>query len=82
MKHKISGVLRRFKAVFFAAIVALSASVAFTQNAFADGTAYFTLPADFADNVTATIVGVAGTILVILGLMFAWRKTVKSTNRS
>lgn len=50
--------------------------------AHADGSAYFTLPASFADDVTATIVGIAGGILVILGLMFAWRKTIKSVNRS
>jgi len=48
----------------------------------ATGTAYFTMPADFSDNVQATITGVAGVLLVALGLMFAWRKTVKSTNRS
>jgi hypothetical protein len=48
----------------------------------AQGTAYFTMPADFSDNVQATITGVAGVLLVALGLMFAWRKTVKSTNRS
>jgi len=52
------------------------------SRAFADGTAYFTMPATFSDDVTATIVGVAGVILIALGLMFAWRKTVKSVNRS
>jgi len=51
-------------------------------QAHAEATAYFELPADFSDNVQATIVGIAGGILVILGLMFAWRKTVKSVNRS
>lgn len=52
-------------------------------NAFAQtGTAYFSMPTDFSANVQATIVGVAGVLLAALGLMFAWRKTVKSTNRS
>jgi len=53
----------------------------FVGNAMAQS-AYFTLPATFEDDVTATIVGVAGSILVLLALMFAWRKTVKSVNRS
>ena len=61
----------------------LSLLPAFVGVASADtGTSYFTLPAGFADNVTATIVGVAGSILIILALMFAYRKTVKSVNRS
>jgi len=61
----------------FGALVILGA-----LNAAAEGTSYFSLPADFSDNVTATLTGIAGGILVILGLMFAWRKTVKSVNRS
>jgi len=55
---------------------------AFAQLALADGTAYFSLPAGWEDNVTATIVAVAGSVLVVLALMFAYRKTVKSVNRS
>jgi len=58
------------------------AVVALVGQARADGSAYFTLPAGFQDDVTATIVGIAGGILVVLGLMFAWRKTIKSVNRS
>lgn len=61
------------------AVFAVMSVLAVSQ---AHATAYFTLPADFSDNVQATIVGIAGGILVILGLMFAWRKTVKSVNRS
>lgn len=61
--------------------LALLALVA-VNKAHAVGTAYFTMPADFSDNVQATITGVAGVLLIALGLMFAWRKTVKSTNRS
>jgi len=53
-----------------------------TPMANATGTAYFTLPADFADNVSSTLIGVAGSVLIVLALMFAWRKTVKSVNRS
>ena len=44
--------------------------------------AYFSLPTDFEENITLTLTSIAGSILVILGLMFAWRKTVKSVNRS
>lgn len=58
------------------------AVLAVAGMAAAEGTAYFTLPVGFEDNVTATIVGIAGSVLVILGLMFAYRKTVKATNRS
>jgi len=50
------------------------------QNAAA--AAYFTLPTDFVADTQLTIVGIAGGILVILGLMLAWRKTIKSVNRS
>lgn len=64
-------------------IAVLSLMPAFVGIASAEtGVAYFTLPTGFADNVTATIVGVAGSILIILALMFAYRKTVKSVNRS
>jgi len=48
----------------------------------AHATAYFTLPAEFETDVTLTLTAIAGSILVLLGLMFAWRKTVKSVNRS
>lgn len=54
----------------------------FGKLSMAAGTAYFTLPAGWEDNVTATIVAVAGSVLVVLALMFAYRKTVKSVNRS
>ena len=63
-------------------ITALALGLIIPLHCSALGVAMFTLPVDFSDDVTATIVGVAGTILVILGVMFAWRKTVKSVNRS
>jgi len=61
------------------ALAILSASVG---SVFAQATPYFSMPANFADDTQATLVGVAGVILVVLGLMFAWRKTIKSVNRS
>jgi len=61
---------------------ALLALIVYSAPARAAGTAYFTLPSDFADNVTSTLVAVAGSVLIVLALMFAWRKTVKSVNRS
>jgi len=48
----------------------------------AAGTAYFELPADFSDNVVATLTTAAGSVLVVLACMFAYRKVVKATNRS
>lgn len=65
------------KLALFGALAIMGAS-----QAHAVGVAYFTMPATFQDDVTATIVGIAGILLALLGLMFAWRKTVKSTNRS
>lgn len=61
-------------------IFAAFAVMAMVQSSHA--AALFTLPTSFEADVTATIVGVAGTLLILLGLMFAWRKTVKSVNRS
>jgi len=61
------------------AIAALAASAA---PAFADGTAYFEMPAGFSDNVVATVIGVFGVILVVLGVMMAVRKTTKTANRT
>ena len=46
------------------------------------GTALFTLPEGFVGDVTETQVEIAGGILTILALMFAYRKSVKSVNRS
>lgn len=74
--------MNKIKKIMGGAAVALSLAVIFTEQSYAVGVAYFSLPVDFADNVTATIVAIAGTLLGLLGLMFAWRKTVKSTNRS
>ena len=63
----------------FAAFAFMAVNAA---KAHAVGVAYFTLPTDFTDNTTATIVAVFGGILVVLALMFSVRKTTKTVNRT
>jgi len=45
-------------------------------------TAYFEMPATFSDDAKATVIAVIGTILAVLAVMWAIRKTIKTVNRS
>lgn len=45
-------------------------------------TAYFEMPATFSADAKATVIAVIGTILAVLAVMWAIRKTIKTVNRS
>jgi len=45
------------------------------SSSFAVGTSYFELPVGFVDNIIATILVVAGGLLTIIGLKYAWGLT-------
>ena len=66
-------VMKRFLGLV---LVPLMAVGAFAQ------TAYFSMPATFSDDAKATIIGVIGTILAVLAVMWAIRKTIRTVNRS
>ena len=51
-----------------AALVLASAA----SSSFALGTSYFELPVGFVDNIIATVLVVAGGLLTIIGLKYAW----------
>lgn len=44
-------------------------------SASAEGVAYFDLPVGFVDNIVATVLVVAGGLLTIIGLKYAWGLT-------
>jgi len=77
-RRRYTPMLKKLNYFVMAAAVVVLCKV----SAFADASAYYTIPSDEIANGRATILGIATALIGILAVMLFIRKATKTTNRT